>query len=204
MTKLNNPAKAGDPHAYTIVVRRVVEDGQSLFRATVQELPDVIEYAAEFKEAYGLVIDAIQTLAETAAKEGRQFPLPAAEESMASGRVTLRLGRTLHQKAALQARLDNVSLNQCLVELVAHGLGAKATRRFDASFSLLLATTSSYGERIREQLKRHVGVTGVSTIRARYPTPYGKELDSEKQVGTAGAPVIVSGFDMVTTLDTKQ
>ena len=63
-----------DPNCYTINLTKVNIDGEILFKATVNELPDVEEYAETSDSVYQLAIDAIETLYSMAEKMGHSFP----------------------------------------------------------------------------------------------------------------------------------
>ena len=96
-----------NPYAYNITVRECVFDGESLFEARVKELPDVREYAESAREAYDLAIDTIETA------------FPASPQDQFSGRMTLRLPKSLHRALASAAEDEGVSLNQHLVTALA-------------------------------------------------------------------------------------
>lgn len=110
-------------HAYNITVRQIEADTQVLFEARVRELPDVVDFGETWEEAYGLAVDSIQTIAEIMAEQNRSMPEPAAIEDEYSGRVTLRVPKSLHRRLAEQAEFESISLNQYLVTLLAHGCG---------------------------------------------------------------------------------
>ena len=113
-----------NPYAYNITVRECEFEGEPLFEARVKELPDVREYAESAQEAYALAIDTIETAAAMFAETGRSFPLPARPQDQYSGRVTLRLPKSLHRALASAAEEEGVSLNQHLVTaLVSHARG---------------------------------------------------------------------------------
>ena len=104
-----------------ITVRECEFEGEPLFEARVKELPDVREYAESAQEAYALAIDTIETAAAMFSESGRAFPLPAQPQDQYSGRVTLRLPKSLHRALANAAEEEGVSLNQHLVTaLVSH------------------------------------------------------------------------------------
>lgn len=107
-----------DPYEYNVTTRRVSIEGETLFEARVKELPDAREYGETIEEAYGLAIDTIETAMEMYAESGRPFPPPAVPQNDFSGRVTLRLSRSLHRAMARSAEDEGVSLNQHLVNLL--------------------------------------------------------------------------------------
>ena len=74
-----------------------------------------------------LAIDTIETAAAMFAETGRPFPLPVRPQDQYSGRVTLRLPKSLHRALANAAEEEGVSLNQHLVTaLVRHTRGLPA------------------------------------------------------------------------------
>ena len=117
-----------DPHAYNISIRRVNFEGEALFEARVKELPDLVEYAETFEEAYDLAVDAIETGAEAYAEQGRAFPEAQVPADDFSGRVTLRLPRSLHRTLTTAAEDEGVSLNQHLVNVLSYFSGFAAAR----------------------------------------------------------------------------
>jgi predicted HicB family RNase H-like nuclease len=62
---------------------------------------------------------------EAAIARGQPIPEPL-EENEYSGKFILRLSKSVHQKAALAAKRDGVSLNQFISNCVAEQVGARA------------------------------------------------------------------------------
>jgi predicted HicB family RNase H-like nuclease len=108
-----------DAERYAITVRKVLADGEELWRATVRELPDLAEFAETREEAVELALDAIETLKSAAREERRPFPEPIEDEEEYSGRVTLRMSKSMHRVTALRAVDEGVSLNSYIVECIA-------------------------------------------------------------------------------------
>lgn len=108
-----------DATNYNITVRHGDFGGELCFEAKVKELPDLAEYADSWQEAYELALDAIDTTATLLAEQGRDMPVPASGVEDYSGRVTLRVPRTLHRSLALMAEDEGVSLNQLMVSALA-------------------------------------------------------------------------------------
>jgi len=105
-----------NPEAYTIVVRLEDHDGEGYFVGRVFEFPNISAFEETAEEARSMVIDAIKTLKEMADEECISFPTPQAVfDEEYSGRITLRLPKTLHAKIAKQAEQEGVSLNTYLV-----------------------------------------------------------------------------------------
>lgn len=108
---------------YNVVVRRIVSEGEAMFEARVKEFPDLTEYADTPEEAYALAIDAIETVAIVCAEKGK--PMREAVELPVeySGRVTLRLPKSLHRTLAETSLEEDVSLNQHLVNVLCYFTG---------------------------------------------------------------------------------
>ena len=107
-----------DAHAYGVSIRRDVFDGEVLFEARVREFPYLHEYAKTWEDAYELVIDAIETLAPMLEEQGKSMPPPIVPVDDYSGRVTLRLPKSLHRALAAAAEAEEISLNGYLVSLL--------------------------------------------------------------------------------------
>ena len=118
-------------HLYNITIRQIEVDGQELFEARVRELPDVVDFGETWEEAYELVVDTIETTAEAMVEQGRRMPEPAGVEDDYSGRITLRVPKTLHRRLAEQAEHESISLNQYLVSLLAYHAGTRYARETD-------------------------------------------------------------------------
>jgi predicted HicB family RNase H-like nuclease len=112
-----------DPHAYGIEVRRRRIDGEAVFEARVRELPDLAEYADSADEAYELALDAIATTAKVLAERGRATPAPVEPADEWSGRVTLRVPKSLHRALSEAANAEDCSLNQHIVNVLTYFTG---------------------------------------------------------------------------------
>lgn len=119
-----------DPHAYGIEVRRCVIDGETLFQARVRELPDVAEYADSPTDAYELAVDTITTTATILEEAGRAMPPVAKPVDDWSGRVTLRLPRSLHRALTDAADCEGSSLNQYIVNVLSFFSGYAQAKPF--------------------------------------------------------------------------
>ncbi len=107
-----------DASKYTVTVRKGYFDGEECFEARVAELPDVAEYADSFNEAYALAIDTIETTFELFEAKGKSIPQPFLPADDYSGRITLRLPKSLHRALTEAAGNEGVSLNQHLSNIL--------------------------------------------------------------------------------------
>jgi predicted HicB family RNase H-like nuclease len=115
-----------DPHRYTITIKLVTLEEGEHFEAVVAELPDLVEYGETYVQAYSLAVDSISTLREAALEHGHVFPEPMPSQALDefSGRVTLRMSKSLHASVSKLADREGVSLNSWIVEAISARAGA--------------------------------------------------------------------------------
>lgn len=118
-----------DSSAYTISIRKVDYEGEMLFESSIREFPNVREYGDSYQEAYELALDSIETLAEMYAEEGRALPNIAHTDENYSGRITLRMAKSLHHACALRADEEEVSLNSWVNTVIAEYVGRTIGRQ---------------------------------------------------------------------------
>jgi predicted HicB family RNase H-like nuclease len=106
------------PEEYGISVRLVREGEAEMYEARVVELPDVRTYGDTWTDAYTAAVEVVRTTQEIFAEKGRPFPEVQVPEEEFSGRVTLRMSKSLHRDVHERAERDGVSLNQWIVEAV--------------------------------------------------------------------------------------
>ncbi len=102
---------------YTVEIIKYPDGG---FFARIKELEGCMTEADTIEEAYEMIEDARRVWLETALEEGIEIPLPESmREGKYSGRILLRLPRSLHRKLAESARREGISLNSYIVSLLA-------------------------------------------------------------------------------------
>ncbi|EPC4027963.1 toxin-antitoxin system HicB family antitoxin [Aeromonas salmonicida] len=112
-----------NPEEYTISVRMESVEGEKMYVAKIQELPDVIEYADTPEYARELALDTIATMYEICQEKGIHFPSPNdVQIPEASGRFTLRLPKSVHAAAIQRAQLEGISLNQYMSNSISSAL----------------------------------------------------------------------------------
>jgi len=131
-----------DPRAYTISIRRTLIDGYTCYEARVSELPDVIEYAEAYEDAYSLAIETIQATATIFQEKAKAMPAPKEVNDDFSGRVTLRVPSSLHRSLSEAAEIENVSLNQYLVGVLSFHTGFCYSRTLPTGYSAPVAATT--------------------------------------------------------------
>lgn len=154
-----------DPSDYTITVRRFHEGGAYVFKATVRELPHIQGLGSTYAEAYEMVLEAIEGLQEMAAEDGAPFPSPAQESSTEwSGRVTLRLPKSLHRQATEVADDEGVSFNQFLVTVITDAVARRSAVTSKARHHEGTSLTKMYQALIYEGAQKRLVAKGSSPL----------------------------------------
>ena len=102
------------------------EDGT--FLAEILEFPGCLTEGTTPDEAFQNLEEAAKAWIETALGQGQEIPEPSTNEGF-SGKLILRLPRSLHRRATRMAERDRTSLNQFLVASIAERLGAESLYR---------------------------------------------------------------------------
>lgn len=121
-----------NPHDYGILIRRQLIEGNWFYVGSVIEFPDVEVFEESHAIAYESLVQILTTLKAAADRNGKFIPSPLLqgedEHNAFSGRVTLRMTRTLHRKVTEIARKETVSLNQWLLATVAEKVGGDVSK----------------------------------------------------------------------------
>jgi len=104
--------------------RIVIPVEPSGFHAEILEFPGCFAQGDTVANAYTNLEKAAESWIETCLSQGQEVPNPSSTLSF-SGRIVLRLPRSIHQKAAQLAERDETSLNTYLVSAVAAKVGAE-------------------------------------------------------------------------------
>jgi predicted HicB family RNase H-like nuclease len=156
-----------DIDRYAITIIKGEFEGEICFRATVRELPDIMEFADTADEAYELARDAIETTAAIFSEKGRVMPTVHPEVDEYSGRVTLRLPKTVHKCLAETAITENVSLNHYLVTLLTSNFGfLHSLKMLKTHHSWEIGNEVFFSTRAPKQTgKPHAKVTAIPIVR---------------------------------------
>ncbi|WP_150688089.1 toxin-antitoxin system HicB family antitoxin [Pseudomonas fluorescens] len=162
-----------DASRYSIEIRRGNFEGEDCFQARVKEIPYLEEYADSYEEAYGLVIDSIEQTAIEMEASGKVMPPPIVSVGDYSGRVTLRLPKTLHRYLTHVAESEDVSLNSLMISVLSdfHGfdVGQDATSKgYYQTVAMSYAVSNAHVERkkVRQSSLRIVGGNTYSAPKA--------------------------------------
>lgn len=114
---------------YPVVIRSVPKELGGGWRAEIPDLPGCIAHSDSVGGALALLEDAKRSWIEAALEEGRSVPEPSAQNWQYSGRVLVRMPRSLHRALAEMAEAEGTSLNQVIVYLLSRSVGAKSGER---------------------------------------------------------------------------
>jgi predicted RNase H-like HicB family nuclease len=107
--------------------RYVVPEFDGTFRAEIIEFPGCIAVGDTAAKALANLEDVAASWLEATIARGLRIPEPV-ENTTFSGKLVVRLPRTLHKKAARVAAQEGVSLNQFIVSSVAEQVGYSSWR----------------------------------------------------------------------------
>lgn len=103
--------------------RVVIPDEETgSYTARMLEFPGCVTQGDSVQDAYELLDDAAEAWIEAALELNQEIPPPAEERSY-SGRVLVRLPKSVHRRAAEFAEQEGTSLNQFIVAAVAERIG---------------------------------------------------------------------------------
>lgn len=105
--------------------RLVVPEDDGTFRGEVLEFPGCIAIGDTPAEAFASLEEAAKGWLRAALIRNQNIPEPV-ENTEFSGRLVLRLPKSLHKKAARFAEYDGVSLNQFIIASIAECVGERA------------------------------------------------------------------------------
>jgi antitoxin HicB len=110
------------------VVRAESERGKAGWTANIEELPACTATAASPEEAVHRVRKAMETWISSALDRNEEIPEPRSG-STASGRLLVRMPKTLHGQLARAAEHEGVSLNQFITSSLASAVAWRGLQR---------------------------------------------------------------------------
>ncbi|MFC4769953.1 toxin-antitoxin system HicB family antitoxin [Effusibacillus consociatus] len=89
----------------------------------VLELPGCLSQGEAIQEALEMIEDAKRAWLEVALEDGREIPEPARDIEEYSGKLNIRIPKSLHRILSEKAKEENVSLNQYINYQLSRGVG---------------------------------------------------------------------------------
>jgi antitoxin HicB len=178
---------------YHLTIVRDGEEKGKPWTASVEELPGCTSRGRTSDEALNGLEAAMQSWIATALKEGRDVPEPKTATSH-SGRLLLRMPRTLHAELTRVSEREGVSLNQFITDALA---GAVAWRSGQTAASGQTAGSESTKSKSISQAPGAEGLTTEHAASGRQPRRFSANLVSAALaanfiiVGVAGVVAII-------------
>ncbi len=104
---------------YNIVIKKISDESGTYFHAAVLELDGCQTTGDTYEEAYHDIFEAMEGYIETKLENGFEVPMPVGTEDY-SGKFVVRLPKSLHQRLAMEALQEGVSLNQYTLYKLSH------------------------------------------------------------------------------------
>jgi len=107
---------------YSILLHQVEDEGKKYWIAEVPELPGCKSHGSTVGEAVESVEEAKKDWIADSLEKGEDVPVPV-ERDRYSGRMLVRMSRSLHRALSLMAESEKLSLNQLIVTILAKEVG---------------------------------------------------------------------------------
>jgi len=104
--------------------RVLIPEEDGTFSSEILEFPGCFAQGKTADEAFGNLEKAAKVWIEASLAQGLNIPSPAINHNY-SGKIALRIPRSLHKRASQMAARDATSLNQFLVAAIASRVGAE-------------------------------------------------------------------------------
>lgn len=148
------------------------------YTAQILEFSGCVEQGDTPNEAYENLEKAAVAWIETARSLGQDIPSPSISQGF-SGKIALRLPRSIHRQAAQMAERDRISLNQFLLTAVSERVGAinlythmmEQLRQETAQMIFAMKTTNY------QVIQNYVGVSPF-----QYPSEFSVDFDNVDNV----------------------
>ena len=96
---------------YTRMIQEINEEDKHYYYGKILELDGCQSTGETIEELYESLNEAMEGYIEIKLEQGYDIPLPIKENDF-SGKFVIRLPKSLHQRLALEAQKEGISLNQ--------------------------------------------------------------------------------------------
>lgn len=109
---------------YPYTIRLGENDGLYFYAISFPDFPDVEAAGETPEEALSMGLDALEAMVDYLEEKGESIPAPTVSPiaENASGRITLRMPKSLHRKLIDRSSEEGVSLNTCVITALAEYL----------------------------------------------------------------------------------
>lgn len=117
-----------------------------------------------------------------------RIPEPLQEKEAFSGKLVLRLPRSLHKKATFAAEREGVSLNQFISGCVAEAVGLSAGRahEYQQAIQKVAALQDAIMNKVSYPTQMVETGSKVISLRARWAKPVSSEQQAKQRISTGG------------------
>lgn len=106
---------------YEVSYKALEDEDGIVYKFEIKDLPGLAVYSDSIEEGLEDLEGAKRVWFETNIELQRKIPLPKEEKEDYSGRVTLRINKSLHKTLVIEAESEGVSLNQYITYLIQKG-----------------------------------------------------------------------------------
>lgn len=110
---------------YPVIIHADPDGG---FVAEIEELPGCMTQGETSEEVFEAIENARRGWIEVAYDDGQDIPLPR-DIAAYSGKILIRIPKSLHRTLAHAAKQEGVSLNQYITSLLAAGVGRETIKK---------------------------------------------------------------------------
>lgn len=142
---------------------RILIPADGTYSAKVLEFHGCFAQGNTPEEAYANLEKAAESWIEVTLSRGQEIPPPLAIHDF-SGRIALRIPRSIHKQAAKFAEIDDTSLNQFFLAAIAARVGAeelyeRLSNKLEAKYMTFVAAMSSF------TINLHTSVWAISSVK---------------------------------------
>lgn len=158
---------------YKVEITKVAEADGGGYIAHIPEL-DCFGDGQTMEEAIADVYSVAEDLIEIALEDGMEIPLPQYYRDLDefSGKLSIRLSKSLHKMVSQRAQAEDCSINQLINTYVAMGIGdafgrAESISLKEESFERAVMTLSMVSQDLWDQPKQRgyeLGINGIAMI----------------------------------------
>ena len=111
---------------------RIIEDEGRGWFVEIPDLPGCMTVVEKFEDAYDAIEECKEAWIEFALEDGQDIPLPSTERTY-SGKFSLRIPPSLHERLVEQAEVEDLSLNAYCLYLLSLGAGRREATRSESA-----------------------------------------------------------------------
>lgn len=149
---------------YSILLHQIEDDGKRYWIAEFPELPGCTSHGSTVDEAVNNAQEAKKDWILDSLEEGDEVPIPIDRDRF-SGRILVRMSRSLHRALSLMAESENLSLNQLIVTILAKEVGRLGVlNRVEAKLDELLDRINDVIERDERKISSPINFPNLMAV----------------------------------------